>query len=409
MGTLSLEKDRIRILLLENIAASAVEAFREVGYTNVERRSGTLPEAELKDALQGVHFLGIRSRTQLTREVFAAADRLVGVGAFCIGTNQIYLEAASEHGVAVFNAPFSNTRSVAELVMAEAILLLRGVPRRNMRAHRGVWDKSAADANEIRGKCLGIVGYGNIGAQLSVMAEALGMHVLFHDVEKKLPLGNATPVDSLADLLEKADIVSLHVPDTPATRGMIGKEELKAMKPDAVLLNASRGTVVDLEALEEALRSGHLRGAAIDVYPNEPASRDDPLEAPLQGLENVVLTPHIGGATVEAQHSIGREVAEKLIRYSDNGSTATSVNFPEVTLPPHPGMHRLLHVHKNRPGVMEAINAAFARQNVNVAAQYLQTRGRLGYVVMDIDTDDSEAALAELRDVPGTLRARVLF
>jgi D-3-phosphoglycerate dehydrogenase len=368
-----------------------------------------VPEADLPGLLADVYFLGIRSRTHLTEAVFAAAPRLVAVGAFCIGTNQIDLDAAAARGVPVFNAPFSNTRSVAELVLAEAILLLRGVPEKNALAHRGEWAKSVGDAREVRGKTLGIVGYGNIGSQLSVLAEGLGMEVRYYDVAAKLPLGNARPEPELTALLAASDIVSLHVPETAQTRWMMGEDALRAMKPGAVLINASRGTVVDLEALATVLDEGHLAGAALDVFPEEPRSNADPFTSPLQRFDNVILTPHIGGSTVEAQENIGVEVAEKLIRYSDNGSTLSSVNFPEVALPPHPGKHRLLHVHANQPGVLSAINRVFAETGTNVSAQFLQTRGDLGYVVMDVDTESSDAALAALQAVPGTIRTRLLF
>ena len=405
----SFARDRLHVLLLEGIHSNAVRAFEAAGYTHIERVEGTVPEADLPGLLTDVHFLGIRSRTHLTDAVFEAAPKLVAVGAFCIGTNQIDLGAAAERGIPVFNAPFSNTRSVAELVLAEAVLLLRGIPAKNAQAHRGVWAKSAADAHEIRGKTLGIVGYGNIGTQLSVMAEALGMRVLFYDVAAKLPLGNAVPADGLAALLAESDVVTLHVPETEQTRWMIGAKELAAMKPGAVLLNASRGTVVDLDALAQSLDAGHLGGAALDVFPEEPRTNADPFASPLQRFDNVILTPHIGGSTVEAQENIGLEVAEKLIRYSDNGSTMTAVNFPEVSLPSHPGIHRLLHVHRNVPGVLSAINSVFAEVGANVAGQYLQTRGDLGYVVIDVDTASSDAALAALQAVPGTIRARLLF
>ncbi|MDX1419812.1 MAG: phosphoglycerate dehydrogenase [Rubricoccaceae bacterium] len=408
MAVHSFPRERLKVLLLEGIHPTAVAAFEEAGYTTVERREGTVPEADLQALLADVHFLGIRSRTHLSEAMLAAAPKLVAVGAFCIGTNQIDLAAAARRGVAVFNAPFSNTRSVAELVLAEAILLLRGVPEKNSRAHRGVWDKRA-DAHEIRGKTLGIVGYGNIGSQLSVLAEALGMQVRFYDVAAKLPLGNAVAGASLDDVLAASDVVTLHVPETPETHRMIGAAELSRMRPGAVLINASRGTVVDLDALADALAEGHLRGAAIDVFPVEPRTNEEPFETPLQPFDNVILTPHIGGSTVEAQANIGREVAGKLVRYSDNGSTMTSVNFPEVSLPPHPGLHRLLHVHENRPGVMSAVNRVFSEIGANVAGQSLQTRGSIGYVVIDVDTASSDAALAALQAVPGTLRARLLF
>ncbi len=409
MANTSLDKDKIKVLLLEGIHQNAVETFADAGYRHVERLKGTVEEADLPALVRDVHFLGIRSRTQLTAEVLAAAEKLVAVGAFCIGTNQIDLEAASRRGVAVFNAPFSNTRSVAELVLAEAILLLRGVPEKNAKAHRGEWAKSVGTSREIRGKTLGIVGYGNIGKQLSVLAEGLGMRVLFHDTADVLPLGNAAAVPALDDLLAEADVVTLHVPDTERTRGLIGEGQIALMKEDAVLINASRGTVVDLEALAAALDGGLLAGAAVDVYPTEPKSNDDPFATPLQGVDRALLTPHVGGSTVEAQQNIGAEVAGKLVRYSDNGSTATSVNFPEVTLPPHPDCHRILHVHRNVPGVMAAVNRVFSDLGANVDAQYLQTRGELGYVVTDVDQRASEEAQAALREVEGTIRTRVLF
>ena len=408
MPATSLDKDKIKVLLLEGVHDNAVETFRAAGYTSVERRSGAVPEAELPGVVRDVHVLGIRSRTQLTAGVLAAADKLIAVGAFCIGTDQIDLEVASQRGVAVFNAPFSNTRSVAELVLAEAILLLRGIPEKNAQAQRGAWAKSVGTSREIRGKTLGIVGYGNIGKQLSVLAEGLGMRVVFHDTSDVLPLGNARPVAELADVLKEADVVTLHVPEAPATRGLIGADEIAAMKPDAVLLNASRGTVVDLDALAEALKNGHLAGAAVDVYPTEPRSTDDPFETPLQGIDRALLTPHVGGSTVEAQENIGAEVAGKLVRYSDTGTTETSVNFPEVVLPPHGG-HRLLHIHRNVPGVLAAINGAFSAMGANVAAQFLQTRGELGYVVTDLDGEQSREALEALRQIDGTIRARVLY
>jgi D-3-phosphoglycerate dehydrogenase len=405
----SLDKHKIRFLLLEGIHSSAVETLRAAGYTQVETVPGALSGDELARRIADVHFLGIRSRTQLTAEVFAAARKLVGVGCFCIGTNQVDLDAASEHGVAVFNAPYSNTRSVAELVLGEAILLLRGVPAKNAAAHRGRWLKSADNAYEIRGKTLGIVGYGSIGTQLSVLAEALGMRVVFHDVVAKLPLGNARQAPSLQALLAESDVVSLHVPELPSTRGMIGAAEIAAMKPGAILINASRGTVVEIEPLAQALRAGRLLGAAIDVFPVEPRTNDEEFVSPLRGLDNVILTPHIGGSTVEAQANIGREVAEKLVRYSDNGTSVGSVNFPEVALPAHPGKHRILHVHRNVPGVMSAINQVFADKQVNIAAQYLQTRGRIGYVVIDLDARSSEVAVHTLARIQGTIRCRVLF
>ncbi|GAD23256.1 phosphoglycerate dehydrogenase [Acidovorax sp. MR-S7] len=405
----SLDKAKIKFLLLEGIHPSAVRVLHDAGYTQVEALSGALEGEELRRKIADVHFLGIRSRTQLTADVFAHAHKLVAVGAFCIGTNQIDLDAARERGIAVFNAPYSNTRSVAELVLAEAILLLRGVPAKNAAAHRGGWLKSADNAYEIRGKTLGIVGYGSIGTQLSVLAEGLGMHVVFHDVVNKLPLGNARQAPSLKALLEQADIVSLHVPELPSTQWMIGAAEIAAMKPGAILINASRGTVVEIEPLADAVKAGRLLGAAVDVFPVEPKSNKDEFTSPLRGLDNVILTPHIGGSTMEAQANIGLEVAEKLVKYSDNGTSITSVNFPEVALPAHPGRHRILHVHRNVPGVLSAINQVFADNHINISSQYLQTNEKVGYVVIDLDAQSSELAQEKLAHIPGTIRSRVLF
>jgi D-3-phosphoglycerate dehydrogenase / 2-oxoglutarate reductase len=409
MAQQSLEKSKIKFLLLEGVHPSAVETLRQAGYENIELHQKALPTEELKAAIASAHFVGIRSRTQLTGEIFEAARKLVAVGCFCIGTNQVDLEAASRRGVAVFNAPFSNTRSVAELVIAEAILLLRGVADKNAAAHRGEWRKTATNAFEIRGKKLGIVGYGNIGMQLGVIAESLGMQVLFYDVVNKLPLGNARQVPSLGQLLAQVDVASLHVPETNATQNMIGAEQLAQMKPGAILINASRGTVVDIDALAACLEQGALAGAAIDVFPVEPRSNDEEFVSPLRAFDNVILTPHIGGSTVEAQENIGMEVAEKLARYSDNGTTTSSVNLPEVALPEHAGCHRLLHIHHNVPGVMSAINTIFSDNNINVSAQFLQTNDKVGYVVIDIDADYSDIALAKLAAVEGTIRTRVLF
>lgn len=409
MTKTSVDKHKIKFLLLEGIHPSAVEVLKAAGYSNIESLSGALPDEELKARIADVHFVGIRSRTQLTAEVFAQAAKLAAVGCFCIGTNQVDLNAARERGIAVFNAPYSNTRSVAELVLAEAILLLRGVPEKSAVAHRGGWLKSAENAYEIRGKTLGIVGYGSIGTQLSVLAEALGMHVVFFDVVTKLPLGNARQVAQLKDLLAQSDVVSLHVPETQATQWMVGAAEIAAMKPGGVLINASRGTVVEIEPLAEALKNKKLLGAAIDVFPVEPRSNKDIFESPLRGLDNVILTPHVGGSTMEAQENIGIEVAEKLVKYSDNGTSTSSVNFPEVALPAHPGKHRLLHIHRNVPGVLSEINKVFAGNGINIASQYLQTNEAVGYVVIDIDAAHSDMALAKLAEVPGTIRSRVLF
>ena len=408
-ATTSLEKSKIKFLLLENLHASALNVLKNAGYHNIEALPGALPQDELIARIRDVHFIGIRSRTQLTADVLQHADKLVGIGCFCIGTNQVDLDAAREKGIAVFNAPYSNTRSVAELVLAEAILLLRGIPARNAASHRGGWMKSADNAFEARGKTLGIVGYGSIGSQLSVLAESLGMQVVFHDVIAKLPLGNARQAANLQELLATSDVVSLHVPELPSTQWMIGAAEIAAMKPGSILINAARGTVVEIEPLADAIRSGHLLGAAIDVFPVEPRSNKDEFQSPLRGLDNVILTPHIGGSTLEAQANIGIEVAEKLVRYSDNGTSITSVNFPEVALPAQKGTHRILHVHRNVPGVMSQINQVFADNQINVAAQYLQTNEAIGYVVIDVDAGSSHLAVQKLQQVPNTLRCRVLF
>ncbi|ARN73702.1 phosphoglycerate dehydrogenase [Oceanicoccus sagamiensis] len=409
MGQTSLDKSKIKFLLLEGVHQSAVDTLTAAGYTNIVTHPKALPEEQLKAEIADAHFVGIRSRTQITEDVLESANKLIAIGCFCIGTNQIDLSAATEKGIVVFNAPFSNTRSVAELVIAEAILLLRGVAEKNALAHRGVWQKSASGSFEIRGKQLGVIGYGSIGMQLGVIAESLGMQVVFYDVTSKLPLGNAMQVASLSELLAKSDIVSLHVPETGSTKNMIGEQELAQIKKDAILINASRGTVIDIDALAAALESGHLAGAAIDVFPVEPKSNDDEFISPLRKFDNVFLTPHIGGSTMEAQENIGLEVAEKMARYSDNGTSTSSVNFPEVALPAHTDMHRLLHTHRNVPGVMSAINQVFAENEINIRAQYLQTTKDIGYVVIDIDAEYSELALKKLNAIDGTIRCRVLF
>ena len=409
MNQTSTEKSALKFLLLEGIHPSAVQVLRNAGYTNIESFSGALEGSALLEKIAGAHFVGIRSRTQLTADVFAKAHKLTAVGCFCIGTNQVDLNAAREKGIAVFNAPFSNTRSVAELVLAEAILLLRGVPEKSAVAHRGGWLKSADNSYEIRGKTLGIVGYGSIGTQLSVLAEGLGMQVIFYDVVTKLALGNARQIPVLNELLAQSDVVSLHVPELPSTQWMVGAAQIAAMKPGSVLINASRGTVVEIEPLAQALKSKKLLGAAIDVFPVEPSSNKESFESPLRGLDNVILTPHVGGSTIEAQENIGIEVAEKLVKYSDTGTSTSSVNFPEVALPAHPGKHRLLHIHRNVPGVLSEINTVFGANKINISSQYLQTHGDIGYVVIDIDAGYSELALAKLADVTGTIRSRVLF
>jgi D-3-phosphoglycerate dehydrogenase len=412
MTKTSLDKSKIKILLLEGIHSSAAEKFQADGYSNIEYHQKALRSEELASAAADAYFVGIRSATQLDREFFDSASRLTGVGCFCIGTNQVDLAGAEERGVPVFNAPFSNTRSVAELVLAEIILLLRGIPQRNAAAHRGGWLKTASGSHEVRGKTLGIVGYGHIGTQVGVLAESLGMQVIFHDIETRLALGNARQAQSLYALLEVADVVTLHVPETAATFQMIGGGQLGLMKAGAGLINASRGTVVEIEALAGALRSGQLCGAAIDVFPAEPKSTTQEFLSPLRGMDNVLLTPHIGGSTEEAQENIGIEVANKLIRYSNNGSTLGAVNFPEVSLPEHPGKHRVLHIHRNQPGVLSAINAVFSEEAINIAGEYLQTDAKVGYVVIDVETDERAETVSirhKLELVPGTIRTRILY
>ena len=407
----SFPRSEIQVLLLEGISPTAADAFRAAGYSRIREVSGALTGGELHEALRGAHFVGIRSRTQLDAAALAEARKLVAIGCFCIGTNQVDTAFARRRGVPVFNAPYSNTRSVAELVVAEAILLLRRVPQKNMSCHRGEWLKSAAGSHEARGKTLGVVGYGHVGSQVGVLAEMLGMRVLYHDVVPKLSLGNAESAYSLDDLLRRSDVVTLHVPQLPSTRGLMGAQELARMKDGSVLINASRGQVVDLDALRGELASGRIAGAAVDVFPEEPKTSGDGFESPLVGLDNVLLTPHIGGSTEEAQAGIGREVTEKLLRYSDDGSTLSAVDFPEVSLPPHTGDARLLHVHENRPGIMSAITDVIGRSSANIDAQYLQTLDDVGYVVTDVaaEREAARSLMDELRALEGTLRTRVLF
>jgi D-3-phosphoglycerate dehydrogenase len=409
MAKHSLDKDKIKILLLEGVHQSAVDVFERAGYTNIEYHKASLGDEALLASIKDAHFVGLRSRTQLTAEVLKHAEKLIAIGCFCIGTNQVDLATAESLGIPVFNAPFSNTRSVAELVIGEIIMLMRGIPERNAIAHRGGWMKTAAGSYEVRGKTLGVIGYGHIGTQLGILAETLGMRVVFFDIEDKLPLGNAQQIHSMELLLAQADVVSLHVPETPQTKDMIAAAEFAAMRKGSIFINASRGTVVDIDALTVALKERHLAGAAIDVFPVEPQSNDDEFMSPLRGLDNVLLTPHVGGSTAEAQENIGIEVAGKLAKYSDNGSTVSAVNFPEVSLPLHKGTSRLLHIHQNRPGVLIKINQAFSEKGINIAAQYLQTTAEIGYVVMEVDTHQAEEALVELKAIEGTLRTRVLF
>jgi D-3-phosphoglycerate dehydrogenase len=407
----SLPKDKIKILLLEGISETAVNVLRAAGYTEIDRRAKALDGPALREALRGVRLLGIRSRTQITAEVIDGIRSLVAIGCFSVGTNQVDLAACRTMGIPVFNAPFSNTRSVAELTMAEIVMLMRRIFPKSVSAHAGGWDKSAAGSNEVRGKTLGIVGYGNIGSQLAVIAEAMGMRVIYYDHTDKLRHGNVEPADSLDELLAKADIVTLHVPETPATQGMIGAREIARMKAGAIFINNARGSVVDLEALAAALKSKALSGAAVDVFPVEPSSNAEKFHSPLQGLDNVILTPHVGGSTEEAQERIGAEVARKFVEYSDVGSTTGAVNFPQVQLPPRPAGTRFIQVQRNLPGELGHLNEVFARHKVNIAAQHYQTDGELGYVVLDADgqVPDAEDIVREIRGLSGTIRARMLY
>ena len=408
--TPTLPKERTKILLLEGISETAVAAFTDAGYPDVVRLTKALDGEELKEALRDVRILGIRSRTQLTADVIEASNRLIAVGCFSVGTNQVDLAAANARAIPVFNAPFSNTRSVAELTIAEIVMLLRSIFPRSVGAHSGGWDKSAKGSHEVRGKTLGIVGFGNIGSQLAILAEAMGMRVLFYDLSDKLRHGNVEPTNSLHALLPRVDVVSLHVPETALTENMISTRELALMKKGSFLINNARGSVVDIDALAEALQSGHLAGAAIDVFPKEPTSNNEKFVSPLQGIPNVILTPHIGGSTEEAQENIGGEVARKLVDYSDIGSTHGSVNFPQVHVPSRTNATRFIQMHHNIPGEMRRLNEVFARHNINIATQFLQTDARIGYVVIDADAvvPEAERILEEISALPGTIRARVL-
>lgn len=404
----SLAKEKISILLLEGVHRIAVDTLAKHGYTNVRYEPKALPGNELREAVAQAHFIGLRSRTQLKGDTLAAAKKLAGVFAFCIGTNQIDLEACRKRGIPVFNAPHANTRSVAEMVIAEMVMLVRGLGDKNTAAHQGKWMKSATGSHELRGKSLGIVGYGHIGSQVSILAEAMGLDVHYFDIEPKLPMGNATANETLETLLRTMDFVTLHVPDTPETRGMMTRERIFSMKKGAYLLNASRGTVVDIDALADAIKLEHLGGAAIDVYPKEPKSNAEPFQSPLQGLPNVILTPHIGGSTQEAQYTIGLESATKIVQYSDTGSTVTSVNFPQLNLPHQADSHRLLHIHENRPGILAEINRIIGESEANIVGQYLQTGDGIGYVVIDVDRQ-GPGLRDTLRAVDGTIRCRVLY
>lgn len=404
----SYPRDKIKILLLEGIHPTAARAFEDAGYS-VDLHASAMSESELLDAVPTVHLLGIRSKTKISPTVIENAKRLIGIGCFCIGTNQVALDAAECHGVPVFNAPFSNTRSVAELTMAEIVMLARKAAHRSSQVHAGVWQKSAKGCHEVRHKTVGIVGYGHIGPQVGLLAEAFGMSVLFYDHKKKLPLGNARPCTSLQELLTLSDFVTLHVPETAETRNMIAENELRQMKRGSFLLNLSRGTVVDIAALRAALDSRHLAGAAVDVYPKEPKSNDEVFTSPLQGAENVILTPHIGGSTEEAQENIGLEVALSLLKALETGTTGGAVNFPQIDLPVVAGSHRILNVHKNVPGVLSSITGIVSKTGANINAQYLSTTQRIGYLIMDVGPEVSHAIKEEIEALDTNIRTRLLF
>ena len=405
----SYPKEKIRILFLENISDTAVKNFKTHEYTNVEKITKALSEDELAREIKDVHILGIRSKTQVTKKILDAAKKLQAIGCFCIGVNQVDLKAATKNGVVVFNAPYSNTRSVAELVIGLSILLIRKIPDKNKAAHEGTWLKDAKNSFEIRGKTLGIIGYGNIGSQVSVLAEALGMKVIFYDVETKLPLGNAEDAKSLKELLTRSDIVTLHVPETSQTKNLINKNNLKYFKKGAILINYARGEVVDLDALRKAIVEGHIGGAAVDVFPWEPEKNGDKFQTPLQDLPNVILTPHIGGSTEEAQQNIGEDVSTKLFNFLEKGITFGSHTVPALALPPQEGSHRILHIHNNVPGVLSEINTTLSKNNINILGQYLKTNDEIGYVVLDVDKQISSKALHLLREVKQTIKVRILY
>ena len=405
----SYPKEKIKILFLENISDKAVKNFRAQGYSQAEKITKALSEDELVDIIKDVHILGIRSKTQITKRVLDAAEKLQAIGCFCIGVNQVNLKAATDNGVVVFNAPYSNTRSVAELVIGLAIMLIRRIPDKNKAAHEGIWMKDAKGSYELRGKTLGIIGYGNIGSQVSVLAEALGMKVLFYDVETKLPLGNATDGKTLKEVLSKSDVVTLHVPETAQTKNLINKQTLKHIKEGAILINYARGEVVDLDALRKAILDGKISGAAVDVFPWEPEKNGDRFQTPLQDLPNVILTPHIGGSTEEAQQNIGEDVSAKLLSYLEKGITFGSHTVPALALPPQEGSHRILHIHKNIPGVLSAINTELSKNGINIVGQYLKTNDEIGYVVLDVDKQLSSKALQLLKNVKATIKVRMLY
>ena len=405
----SLDKNKIKILLLEGIHENAISYFNENNYNNIECYREALSVADLEEKLREAHIIGIRSRTELRKELIEKAPRLFAVGCFSIGTNQVDIQDAKMQGIPVFNAPFSNTRSVAEMVIAECIMLMRGIPEKSVLAHNRIWKKSSSDSVEVRGKNLGIIGYGHIGSQVSILAENLGMNVFYYDIVKKLSLGNATPVASLEQLLNISDTVTLHVPSTDLTRNMISIKQVRQMKKGACLINASRGDVVDYKAVAEGLRSQHLSGAAADVFPGEPASGDEPFVNELQEFNNVILTPHIGGSTREAQANIGIEVAEKLVKYSDTGSTIGAVNFVEISLQPNASAQRFLHIHKNVPGVLREVNDCFSSRGINISAEYLQTDPDIGYVIIETDSELDMEIIQQLKNIPHTIRTRILY
>lgn len=409
MEATSYPKEKIKILLLENISDQAVMNFSRSGYTEVEKLTKALPEEELINKIKNVHLLGIRSKTLITSKVLDAAKKLQAIGCFCIGVNQVNLKKATETGIAVFNAPYSNTRSVAELVMGAAIMLIRRIPDKNTSAHKGIWLKDATGSHELRGKTLGIIGYGNIGSQVSVLAEALGMKVLYYDIETKLPLGNASSSRNLKDLMSNADLITLHVPETDETKNLINKTNLKYCKKGAIIINYARGEVMDLNALAKAIESGLIGGAAVDVYPSEPEKNGDRFETPLQGLKNVLLTPHIGGSTEEAQENIGEDVSNKMLSYLEKGISWGSHTVPALSLPPQAGAHRILHIHKNVPGVLSNINGELSRHKINIVGQYLKTNEMIGYVVVDVDKQISRHAEQVLKAVPHTIKVRLLY
>jgi len=407
--TTSYPKEKINILFLENISDAAVRRFKDAGYASVKKLGGALGEQELLKQIQDVHLLGIRSKTQITEKVLQAANKLQAIGCFCIGVNQVDLKAATQQGVVVFNAPYSNTRSVAELVIGASVMLIRRIPDKNIAAHEGRWMKEAKGSFELRGKTLGIIGYGNIGSQVSVLAEAFGMKVVFYDVVTKLPLGNAMAGRTLKEVLNQADVVTLHVPENASTKNMINKNTLKQFKKGAILINYARGEVVDLDALQQAIKEEQISGAAIDVYPVEPEKNGDSFYTPLQHMPNVLLTPHIGGSTEEAQQNIGEDVSNKLFQYLEMGASTGSHSVPSLSLPPQEGTHRILHIHRNVPGVLSAINTELSRNNINILAQYLKTNDEIGYVVLDVDQKISNHAFQLLRNVKETIKTRLLY